>query len=308
MKHSHAAPYLGAILSSVIMGLSFLFTKIALGAADPITLTAHRFSIAFFVLVLAIALKVIKLTITARNIKDILPVIVFYPVFFLTQAYGMMSLSSSEAAIIQAMTPIITMILASVFLRENITRLQSFFLMLSVFGVVYIIIGKGIRFQLDEIFGMFLVLVATFTGSCYNVTMRKKSQSLTICDLTFVMFTFSFIFFNVLALVQSVRTGSSIREYFSVLQDPAVLISILFLACFASLGNAILGIKVLAKLEASKATVFTNLGTVISIVAGVLFLHETIEPYHIVGSALIIVGILGTNRSPHKEQRDVSRP
>lgn len=42
-------------------------------------------------------------------------------------------------------------------------------------------------------------------------------------------------------------------------------------------------------------SVFANLGTVISIVAGVVFLNESIYYYHIIGSVLIVGGVLGTN-------------
>lgn len=41
--------------------------------------------------------------------------------------------------------------------------------------------------------------------------------------------------------------------------------------------------------------VFSNLGTVISIVAGIIFLKEKIYYYHIIGSVMIVGGVLGTN-------------
>ena len=42
-------------------------------------------------------------------------------------------------------------------------------------------------------------------------------------------------------------------------------------------------------------SVFSNLGTVISIVAGVIFLNEEIFYYHIIGSIFIVGGVIGTN-------------
>ncbi|NLJ99166.1 MAG: hypothetical protein GX320_07885 [Tissierellia bacterium] len=42
-------------------------------------------------------------------------------------------------------------------------------------------------------------------------------------------------------------------------------------------------------------SVFSNLGTVISIIAGAVFLKEEIFYYHIIGSILIIGGVIGAN-------------
>ena len=50
-------------------------------------------------------------------------------------------------------------------------------------------------------------------------------------------------------------------------------------------------------------SVFANLGTVISIIAGVLILNEDIFYYHIIGSVLIISGVLGTNFLGRKKLR-----
>jgi drug/metabolite transporter (DMT)-like permease len=52
---------------------------------------------------------------------------------------------------------------------------------------------------------------------------------------------------------------------------------------------------ILSKIEASKMSVFSNLGTVITIIAGAVFLKEKIYLYHIIGSILIVGGVLGAD-------------
>lgn len=44
-------------------------------------------------------------------------------------------------------------------------------------------------------------------------------------------------------------------------------------------------------------SVFHHLGTLVSILAGVVLLHETLLSYEIVGSILILVGVLGITLS-----------
>ena len=56
-----------------------------------------------------------------------------------------------------------------------------------------------------------------------------------------------------------------------------------------------LSIYAIVRLGASTVSVFGNLGTVLTILAGALILHESIYSYHVIGAALIIAGILGMN-------------
>ncbi len=42
-------------------------------------------------------------------------------------------------------------------------------------------------------------------------------------------------------------------------------------------------------------SVFTNLSTIVSIAAGALVIGEEITVYHLIGSLLIIAGVIGTN-------------
>ena len=56
-----------------------------------------------------------------------------------------------------------------------------------------------------------------------------------------------------------------------------------------------LSIYSIVRLGASTVSVFGNLGTVLTIVAGAIILHEPIYSYHMIGATLIIAGILGMN-------------
>jgi opine dehydrogenase len=68
-----------------------------------------------------------------------------------------------------------------------------------------------------------------------------------------------------------------------------------YLGILSSLVTSMLTNYVLSKIEAARMSVFGNLGTVVSIFAGSFFLKEPIYLYHIVGSLMIITGVIGTN-------------
>jgi hypothetical protein len=77
------APYVAAFLNATIVGLSFLFTKIAIGATSPIDTLGYRFLVGW--IVLTIYMKVFvkeKLVISFENKRLVISLVVlalFYP-------------------------------------------------------------------------------------------------------------------------------------------------------------------------------------------------------------------------------------
>ena len=108
------------------------------------------------------------------------------------------------------------------------------------------------------------------------------------------MIIISFISFNSMAISGHLINGT-LSEFFKPLTNIRFIIAILYLGVLSSLITSLFINYILSKIEASKMSVFSNLGTVISIIAGVVFLKEKIYYYHIIGSVFIVGGVLGTN-------------
>ena len=288
--------YLAALSFSTIIGFSFLFTKVALGFASPLTNLAHRYTVAAIVLFILQQSKVIQVKLTKEDILSILPMSLFYPLlFFMFQSFALQYISSSEAGILQALVPIITLILASVFLKEKTTFIQKFFLCLSVAGVIYIFLSKGANLGVETgILGFMLMLGSVFSNAINNILSKYKGGQYRAIDLTVVVILVGFLVFNSLSLVTHFLSGN-LMSYFEPLGHLSYLISILYLGILASIVTASLSIYAIVRLGASTVSVFGNLGTVLTIVAGAVFLHEPIYAYHIIGASLIIGGILGMN-------------
>ena len=288
--------YLAALSFSTIIGFSFLFTKVALGFASPLTNLAHRYTVAAIVLFMLQQSKLIQVKLSKEDILSILPMSLFYPLlFFMFQSFALQYISSSEAGILQALVPIITLILASVFLKEKMTFIQKFFLCLSVAGVIYIFLSKGANLGVETgILGFMLMLGSVFSNAINNILSKYKGGQYRAIDLTVVVILVGFLVFNSLSLVTHFLSGN-LMSYFEPLGHLSYLISILYLGILASIVTASLSIYAIVRLGASTVSVFGNLGTVLTIVAGAVFLHEPIYAYHIIGASLIIGGILGMN-------------
>ena len=128
--------YIFAVLNAVIIGFSFLFAKIALDHANPLDTLTYRFAVSFSVLSIPVALGLVKLNYRGKPLIKVLLLATTYPLgFFTLQAYGLLHTSSAEGGILYAFTPIVTMVFASLFLKETTSVLQKLSIFLSVFGV-----------------------------------------------------------------------------------------------------------------------------------------------------------------------------
>lgn len=286
--------YFFALLYALIIGFSFMFTKTALMYANPIDTLALRFATSFIVFLIPVLFRWIHLEYSGKNLRRIMVLALLQPImFFSFQAFGLLYASSSEGGIIQAVTPVFTMLLSSIFLKEKTTKIQKASILLSVMGVIYIFLMKGAGFG-TNVLGILLLLLSNLSFAGYSILARTVSKEFTINEASFMMITMGFVVFNSVGIGTHMIKGT-LREFFLPLKSFEFTISILYLGILSTLGTSLLTNYVLSKIEAAKMSVFANLGTVITIFAGVFFLKEPLYYYHIIGSLMIIAGVIGTN-------------
>lgn len=299
--------YLLATLHTLITGLSFLFSKTALKFASPMDVLAFRFTASFIAIMIPILFKKISVNFKGKNLYKICFLGLLYPIaFFGFQTFGLVHAASSEAGILQSITPILVMILSAVFLEEKSTLYQKASMLLSVLGVIYIFIMKGASVNFTEVLGITLLLLSSLSSAGYTVLNRITLREFSIIEISFMMTLLGFVVFNAVALVTHFWQGT-LNQFFAPFQSLEFTISILYLGILSSLVTSLLNSCVLSKIDAAKMSVFGNLRTVIAIFAGVIFLKEQLFYYHIIGSLMIIAGVIGTNYTGKKEKTDCKK-
>ncbi len=287
--------YIAIVVYATIVGLSFLFVKLALQAADPLDTLAHRFTVAAAA-ASAPLLFGWRPRIRAKDLPGLLPLACFYPaLFFAFQAYGLQTTTSSEAGIVHATVPIFTMLAAAVYLKERATLTRVLFTLLSVAGVVYIFAIKGASFAAADGRGLLLILLSALSAAAYNAGARKKSRQIPLADMTYVMTVIGFLAFNAIAIVRHGSEGT-LGDYFKPFGNVEFALAMAYLGILSSLVTSFLSNFALSKLEAAKVGVFNHLSTLVSIAGGVVFMGDRLHYYHWIGAALIVLGILGANR------------
>jgi drug/metabolite transporter (DMT)-like permease len=296
-SRSQKYAYLAAILYASIIGLSFLFVKLTVQQAHPMDVLAHRFTLSLIVVSIPIALGWFKWNLKWSDIWRIIPLGLLSPVlFFLFQAFGLVTSNSSEAGILQATAPVFTLLMASLFIKEKTTLVQKLSLLLSIGGVIFIFVMRGAGISLDNFQGVGLLLLSTLCFAGYGVLARPLTRRYKPMELTWVTLALGFLVFNAAALIRHALNGT-MAAYVEPLSNPGYLGALGYLAILSTMGSTLLSSYALTHLEASKVSVFSNLATLISIAGGALILGEPLYMYHYIGAFLIIAGVLGTNRS-----------
>jgi len=283
-----ALPILAGITASSIFGLSFMFSSVALKIVDTFTLLSFRFLLAFTIMSVLVLTKLIKVDYKNKNLKSLFILGLMQPIiYFIFETYGIKNSSSSIAGVVIALIPITVAVFSAYFLKEKPTPLQWVFIITSVVGVIFIILMSGNSSGSVNIIGFLCLLIAVISATVFNLLSRKLSKEFTPIEITYYMMGLGAITFTLMSIIQHITKGT-LAQFFQPLGNKSFVIALLYLG--------ILFINYsLSKLEASKSAILGNFSTIVSIIAGVVFLKEDFRFFHLMGSALILVGVFGTN-------------
>lgn len=294
-KHMDALPILAGIIVSTIFGLSFSFTAQALDEVGPMQLLGYRFALAAIVLTLLQLTGIIKVNFRGKPLGILLLLAVFQPgIYFVFETLGVKLTSASESGMIIATIPVIVTFFSIIFLKERPSIWQVGSVFLSVSGVLFIVWMTGTSGSGGNLTGIMCLFGAVLAAGVYNILSRKLSFSFTPVEITFVMMWFGAILFNVISIFQHLSNGS-MSTFFVPLASWNVVSALLYLGVLSSIGAFFLLNYMLSRMEASRSAVFSNLTTIVAIIAGVFLRGDVFYWYHLLGGVLILLGVYGTN-------------
>jgi drug/metabolite transporter (DMT)-like permease len=274
------------ILCVLFWGFSFVSIKITVAVFPPMTLGALRFAIA---LVFLFVIKV-KLARFERLRRRDLPFLLGaglsgVTLYFFFENTGVSLVTASEASIIIAAIPVISMFAewAAAKIRGNGFRITMRRWAGTAASVLGVWITAGVSFSVSgSAAGYFYMLGAALSWVIYCFCTRPLFQGHSRIFIVFWQSFFGFLGFIPFSLMEMSR--------WTMPELPA-LAHLLFLAvCCSALGYwfyarslEILGIEI--------STIFVNLIPVITAIAGFLVLGERLTPLQWLGAALVISGV-----------------
>lgn len=288
-KNKTALATLAALVAQIIFGFSFMFTKIALNFASPLTVIADRYLVAFLALSLIIFITKTKITF-GKNMWKLVLMSVFQPFFyFIFESYGIKLTTSAFSSIMISLIPVVSMICGIFILNEVPSPLQYVFTALSVGGVVIMALA-GKTDGTVTVLGILFLFGAVLSSVAYNIASRKISAEFSAFERTFAMTIVGLISFVSIALAENRHNPIEILSHFVI---PSYTTAIFYLGFVSSVIAFLLLNFANTYLPVAKTTVFSNITTVVSVIAGIIFLDEKFSIETVVSTALIIVGVWG---------------
>jgi len=289
MKNNTVSATIAALIAQIIFGFSFMFTKIALRDTTPTIVIADRYLIAFLGLTVAMILTKTKIKFM-KNVWKMVVMSIFQPVlYFLFESYGIKMTTSAFSSIMISLIPIVSMISGILFLKEIPSFLQYVFTALSVCGVVIMALA-GNADGTVTIWGVLLLFGAVLSSVAYNTASRKISAEFSAFERTYAMTLIGMLVFVAIAFLQNLHAPQNIIIHFA---KPSYTMAILYLGVFSSVVAFFLLNYANTYLPVTKTTVFSNITTVVSVIAGALFLNEAFSVKTVISTAMIVAGVWG---------------
>ena len=288
-KNKAATATLAALGAQVIFGFSFMFTKIALKSSSPLTVIANRYMVAFIGLSIVMLITGTKIKLK-KNLWKVILMSVFQPVlYFIFESYGIKMTTSAFSSIIISLIPVVSMVCGIFVLKEIPSPMQYVFSLVSVGGVAVMTL-VGSMDGTASILGIALLFGAVVSSVAYNITSRKISEEFTVFERTYFMTVIGLVVFTLIALTENIHNPVCVISSFI---KPDYTGAIFYLGIVSSVVAFLLLNYANTYLPVAKTTVFSNITTIVSVFAGMIFLNEKFTVLTAVSTIMIIVGVWG---------------
>ena len=287
-------PLLAATVCHFLWGLSFLASRIGLNTAPVIVLLSHRFLLAFLVMSLFLPTRLADCHLRGKSLWPLFLLGLMEPVvYFFGEQYGILHSTTIFSGVMISTIPIVSIFAAVPILGERPSAGQILFSLLSVGGVIGIGLLSKSSGALDWI-GVLALVTAVLSAVVYTLLNRNISKTYSPFERTYFMLGTGAAVFTALA---AAAVKGDVREYAAPFASPQYTMAILFLAALCSVVCYFLSSYSLSRLSVARATVFSNLTTAVSVLAGALILGEPLSRTGVLCCVLILIGIYGVQRA-----------
>jgi len=277
--------YLSALLAIFLWASAFPGTRYALQYYSPVSLMTLRFVTASLTLGIVGIIKKIRIP----KLRDLplfaasgLSGVFLYSLLF---NFASVTLPAGLTSFVVASSPVFTMILTRIFLKEKVKAICWVGVLVSSLGLAAITLTEVTDFALNT--GMILIILAAVFSGTYSAVMRGLTKNYTALEAT----TYTIIIGTLGMLVFLPGAISEISD-----SSTFANVVVLFMGIFpAALSYLAWGYALSKAKKTAHVTIFSYLIPFISSVLGFFWLGETLSAFTIVGGVIIIAGMLMTN-------------
>lgn len=205
----------------------------------------------------------------------------------LANYYGLRTITASEAGIIMGSTPVLTVLLSSLFFREPLTRRRTVGCLLSFIGVVLVVARPPQVQAVASWRGDLLVCLGVLSWVLYTLFARSILKNHSSLALTMATFSIGTLLVVPLAILETEPLQAV---------PPSAWGALAYLILFASVIAFFAWNIGLQAVGPTRASIFSNLIPVTALLLGVVLLSEKISIKQLAGMGLILVSVWMVNR------------
>lgn len=283
--------YIYLIVVSIIWGVAGVVIKFSLDGFPPLIFLSYRFFIS--------SLIALIFFIQVRPTFDRRVFWMFLLYAFLNSTVGLGLLffgfdktTAIDATLISMTAPLLTTLAGVFFLNERVTKIEKIGMGIAFLGTLITILEPILR--MNDGTGGFIGNLLAFLSILVGVVvalLAKKIMRRGVRPDTAAHFSFLVGFLTITPITLLVYSPSEIFETF---QNAALAhhLGVFYLAILSGTIAYILWMKAQKTIEVSEASIFTYLNPIFATPLAVIWLHEKITPFFILGAIVITVGVI----------------
>ena len=273
---------------SLVWGGSYFFVGVAVGDLPPLTIVLCRVGFASIALLIFLACTGQSMP-TDRRVW-----VAFFIMGLLNNAipfslivWGQTHVSAGQASILNATTPIFTVITAHLFTRDEKMKPRHLLGIALGFAGVAVLMGGAFLEALTNSLLAQMALLAAAVSYAFSAVFGRRFRTLGIPPMQIATGQVTAAALLLLPLVVLIDRPLQ-------LAPPGLpsLLAVLGLALISTAFAYVLYFRILASAGATNLSLVTMLVPPTAICLGILFLDEVLAPHHLAGLALITAGLL----------------
>ena len=282
--------YIFLILATLFWSGNFIVGKAAsLFEIPPFTLNFYRWTFAWLILA-PFTLKEIyrERSHILNNLKYVLILGITSITLFNSIVYYSLQFTQVISGVLMISTiPVMIIFFSSLLKIEKTNFYQIMGVIFSIFGVIVIITQlnieniKGLSFNKGDL----SLIVAMLSWALYSALLKKKKLLLTQTSLLQVIISSGLIFLLPIYIIEM-----SYGRYVNL--ELPFFLTLTYVVLLPGLASFICWIKGITIIGANRSGIFLHLMPIFSTILAIIIFNEKFMIYHLIGSALIITGIV----------------
>ncbi|MGN7974286.1 DMT family transporter [Serratia plymuthica] len=289
------------LLAVLIWSVNAVVSKLSATTIDPAAISFYRWLLALIVLTPFVLPGVIRnwREVRANGWKLLILGLLGMVLYQSLAYYAAHSVSALFMGIIVSLIPLLTILISIVLLRIAPTVGVAIGSVLSFGGLIWLVSaghpGELLQHGIGK--GELMMFAAAASYALYGVLTKRWMIALPNWQALYVQ-----ILFGVVLLLPN----------FLMAQDVGLnsqnIPLVLFAGIPASIIAPFLWIQGVMRLGANTASIFMNLSPVFTAVIAVLFLHEQLHSYHLIGGGVTLLGVILSQRLRTPLGRKAKKP